>query len=353
MPPRRLLSRLHLWSGLGVGLLFGLIGLAGAVLVFHVPLLRMQHPRLAAHTAQADGGVLAALMARESARGLRALDLPRPALPVWQGHYRDGSRRYFAPEDGELLLTRTPDDDALLWLHEFHVELLGGETGEAVLGVVGCIGLSMLLIGLYLWWPKPGRMLAQLKVHANPPPRRWLSWHRSLGAVLSPLMLLATLTGLGMVYQDAYSKALTGIFGGEPLPAPTSGRVSDAAPDWPRILALAASTLPDARIRRVNTPTPGQDQVTVRLQAEGEWHPNGRSMVVSDRGGHLLRLRRDARTLAPGHRIAMALYPLHIGAVGGPAPRWATALAGIVPMFLFVTGLLFWLRRRGHRHRAA
>ena len=36
---RRLLSRLHLWTGLSVGLLFALLGLSGAILVFHTPLL--------------------------------------------------------------------------------------------------------------------------------------------------------------------------------------------------------------------------------------------------------------------------------------------------------------------------
>ena len=47
--------------------------------------------------------------------------------------------------------------------------------------------------------------------------------------------------------------------------------------------------------------------------------------------------------------MSQALYPLHVGAVGGTAMKWATALIGLLPAFLLVTGFLFWRRRRGHR----
>ena len=346
---RRLLSRLHLWTGLSVGLLFALLGLSGAVLVFHTPLLVWQHPALGAHAAVADGEVLGTIMHREASNGLRSLDFPRAELPVWQGYFEDGSRRYFSPENGDLLLKRTMNDDALLWLHELHVELLGGETGKTVLGVVGCICLALLLIGLYLWWPKRGRMWSQLKVHANPPIRRWLSWHRSPGVVSLPLVLLAVITGLGMVYSDAYSKALTGIFGGDPLPKPSASQASSITPEWSRIIALTEQALPDARLRRISVPVDGKDEITLRAQTAGEWHPNGRSSVVSDRRGEIVRLRVDARKLGLGHRMNIAVYPLHIGVVGGPVMRWLTAFAGLMPMLMFTTGLLFWLRRRRHR----
>ena len=60
-------------------------------------------------------------------------------------------------------------------------------------------------------------------------------------------------------------------------------------------------------------------------------------------------LRHDATAQRPGARMDEAIYPLHIGAVGGPTYRWATALGGLLPAFLLVTGFLFWRRRRGHR----
>lgn len=349
---RATLSWLHLWVGLVVGSVFALVGLSGSVLVFHDDLLVRQHPQLAAHQARVDGEVLARILQRWRPEGLGSVHLPEAdGLPVWQGYFADGHRAYFAPEDGALLLTRHPGDDWLLFLHEFHVDLLGGETGERVLGVVGWIALGLLLTGLYLWWPKLGRMLAHLKMYRGPPVRRWLSWHRGTGVLLLPLLLLLTLTGVGMIYHAGFRTALTGMFGGGDPPAPPRRTAStDIAPDWPAVLARANAALPPgAHLTRTSAPEPGSDVVGFRARAAGEWHPNGRSLVYVDRAGTRALLVHDATAQAAGARMTEAIYPLHIGSVGGLAYRWAAALGGLLPAFLLVTGFLFWRRRRGKR----
>ena len=350
VPKRRLravLSWLHLWTGLTAGLVFALAALAGTVLVFHVDLLKLQHPQLAQHAPVADGRVLTQLIERWGPEGMRSLDVPRDELPVWQAYFEDGHRQYFAPEDGALLLYRSQHDDVLLWLHEWHVDLLGGKTGREVWGVIGCISLAMILIGLYLWWPKRGRLIAQLKMHAGPPVRRWLTWHRSTGLILLPLLLLATVTGVGMVYSKAFQKALTTTFGGKNVKAPELP-ASDAAIDWTRAIAQARIAIPDARLARVSVPDASEGAVSFRLQAKDEWHPVGRSTVVLSRDGRVVQAF-DATTHKLGMRMSQAFYPLHVGAVGGTAMKWITAFTGLLPMFLLVTGFLFWRRRRGKR----
>lgn len=345
---RAVLSWLHLWTGLTVGTVFALVSLAGTVLVFHTDLLRLQQPQLTQHVASTDGRVLAVLIERWAPEGLRSLDLPHEGLPVWQGYFEDGHRAYFAPEDGALLLSRSQHDDALMWLHELHTELLGGETGKEVLGLFGWIALGLLLTGLYLWWPKRGRMRVQLKVHAGPPVRRWLTWHRSSGALLLPLLLLVTLTGVGMIYSRGFQTVLVAMFGGETIAAPKL-QGDGAAIDWTLALAQAGIALPDARLSRVSVPKPGDGVIGFRAQAAGEWHPVGRSTVAVAAADARVLQRHDATGHRLGMRISHAIYPLHIGAVGGGTMKWATAVAGVLPGFLLVTGFLFWRRRRGHR----
>lgn len=350
VPRRRLrgvLSWLHLWVGLIVGTVFALVSLAGTVLVFHTDLLRLQHPQLAQHAPVADGRVLAGLIERWTPEGLRSLDLPHPELPVWQGYFENGSRAYFAPEGGALLLRRSEHNDVLLWLHEWHTALLGGDTGKEVLGVAGWIALGLMLIGLYLWWPKRGRMLAQLKVYTGPPVRRWLSWHRSSGVVLLPLLLLATLTGVGMIYSKGFNAVLASAFGGEKnTPPKQQGRGETT--DWPRALGHARDALPGARLSRVSAPQPGDGTIGFRMRAPDEWHPVGRSTVTLDITGSRRLQVYDATANRLGSRISDAIYPLHVGAVGGGLMKWLLALSGLLPAFLLVTGFLFWRRRRGH-----
>ncbi|MGO4223015.1 PepSY-associated TM helix domain-containing protein [Lysobacter sp. TAF61] len=344
---RAVLSWLHLWVGLSVGAVFALVALTGTVLVFHTDLLRLQHPQLAQHSAVADGRVLAALIERWQPEGLRSLDLPQDDLPVWQGFFEDGHRAYFAPENGALLLYRSEDDDVLMWLHAWHTKLLGGETGEEVLGVVGSIALALVLTGLYLWWPRRGQWLAHLKMHSGPPVRRWLSWHRSSGAMLFPLLLLATLTGVGMVYSKGFQTVLVGVFGGQSIKPPKLK--GDGPVDWPRVIGEARAALPGARLSRVSVPRHGDAVVSFRARADGEWHPVGRSTIAVAADGTRVLQVQDATANQLGMRMSQAIFPVHVGAVGGPVLKWAMAATGVLPMFLLVTGFLFWRRRRGHR----
>lgn len=344
---RRGLAWLHLWVGLTVGSIFALNGVAGSVLVFHTDLLRWQHPELIAHKPHADPVVLEQLVAQWAPRGVRSIDLPKPELPVWQAYFANGERAYFAPEDGALLLQRAPDNDVLMWLHEWHVALLGHDTGKQVLGVIGWISLGLLVSGLYLWWPKPGRWRSHLRVHTHPPVRRWVTWHRSGGALLLPLLLLATVTGVGMVYGKGFHAVFTAALGGA---APTSPKLKGAPDevDWNRVLERAHHALPGARLSRVSMPKPDSRVISFRARAAGEWHPNGRSEVHVDAAGTRVLDVFDATAQAAGARASAALYPLHIGVVGGSAARWVTAIVGLLPMFLLVTGFLFWRRRTGH-----
>lgn len=342
---RHLLAWLHLWVGLVVGSVFALNGVAGSLLVFHTELLQWQHPHLAAHVDHADPAVLEQLMAEWGPRGLRSLDLPKAELPVWQGYFEDGGRAYFAPEDGRLLLTRTPHSDALLWLHEWHTALLADEQGKQVLGAIGWIALGLLLTGLYLWWPKRGRLRSHLRVYAQPPARRWVTWHRSSGALLLPLLLLATFTGLGMVYGKGFHAVLTAALGGRAPVAPTNAG-ADGPVNWSAVLDRAHHALPGARVSRVSVPKPGSGMVSFRARAAGEWHPNGRSEIYVDAAGRRVLGVYDATAQAAGARASAALYPLHIGVAGGTAMRWVTVAIGLLPMFLLVTGVLFWWRRK-------
>ena len=355
-PPSRLKRRLratvawlHLWLGLVAGTLFALVSLAGSVLVFHTELLLVSEPQLAAHEPVADGTVMGALLERWSPRGLTVLDLPRDGLPVWQAYFADGRRAYFAPDDGQLLLMRDHDSDLLMWLHHWHVELLGGAVGKEVLGAVGWIAMFLLLGGLYLWWPKSGRLREHLRWRSGPPARRWLSWHRSSGALTLPLLVLATLTGLGMIYHAGFRAVITGALGASPPPVAAAPAVASTDTDWSRVLASARAALPEGRLARIAPPAPDAATLTFRAQADGEWHPVGRSLVTLSRDGSEILLRYDATADRPGARLTNAIYPLHIAAVGGLPMKLAMVVAGLVPAFLLVTGFLFWRRRRARR----
>jgi uncharacterized iron-regulated membrane protein len=349
---RHWLRKLHLWLGLSLGTVFALVALTGSVLALQGPLLRASHPELAAHTLPTPAQEAAVLehIAREwSSQGLRSADLPDAELPVWQLYFNGGVRRYLDPASGELLLTRTTGNDALLALRDWHTHLLAGRAGETWLGVVGWFSLFLLISGVVLWWPGRGRFLAHLKPHAQPPVRRWLSWHRSFGALSLPVVLLVTLTGTLMCYHGDTRSALQTMFRDTPeppQPAPIALRHDPI--DWSAVLAAARQALPGATLGRLSFPGARDGRVTVRAHVPGEWNPTGRSTIWIDPWQARVLGVSDATRADTGVRVNNAIYPLHAGTTG---PIWRTLVivSGLLPPFFLVTGFLFWRARTKRR----
>lgn len=351
---RSVLKWLHLWLGLSAGLVFAAVSLTGTVLAFQSELLLAAHPELERERLPPlalQGQALARIVAGAEDGGIRSIDLPSPRLPAWQAFAADGERHYFDPATGELLLVRNTGNDAVLWLRDLHTHLLAGDTGEQVLGAFGIVALFLLLSGLYLWWPRLAAMAASLRWHAGPPARRWLSWHRSLGVLLLPLLLVVTFTGVAMVYSQPFRSALRWTFadGPEVVP-PLPIERSTASIDWPAVLRTAADAVPEgSELRRIGVPDGDNGLVPIRFRAPGEWHPNGRSVIWLDPYRARAVQVHDATAQGIGARISETMYPLHGGFVGGRAWQWAIAAAGLVPAFLLSTGLLFWRARRRRR----
>ena len=346
---RHVLKTLHLWLGLSLGVLLSLVTLAGGVLVFEQPLLAITHPELAGRAVPDSaslGRTLDRIIASDEGKSLRSITLPDEAITAFEGSAKNRDRLYFDPADGRLLLTRSAKRDPLLILLDWHTHLLSGPTGETVLGIVAFAGLFMLCSGVWLYWPGRRRAVTHLRPHARPPILRWASWHRMVGVVAFPLLLITISTGTTMAYRGAVRTALIQWFG-EPLPAKPPSIDSVAAKvSWPDVLAAAQAAAPDAAITRISLPVREGHALMMRVRQPGEWNPNGRSTLWLDPYAAKVIGGEDATRLGPGARLANALFPIHAGAVGGGPWRVMLAISALLPGFMLMTGLLFWRARR-------
>jgi len=350
--PRRVraaLKTLHLWLGLSLGVLLALVTLSGSVLLFEQPLFVAGHPELASRPLPdlaTQGRSLATILASPDAKGLRGVALPDAELPVWEAQTRGGGRMYFDATSGELLLRRDKSGDGLLTLLDWHTHLLTGEVGETVLGIVACTGLFMLFSGVWLYWPGRQRALKHLKPHANPPLLRWASFHRFVGVTALPLLIVMIGTGTTMAYRGAVRTGLASAFG-EPAPAkPPKLAPSHATIDWPAVLAAAQAAAPEAEITRLMLPSKDSGTLVARIRRPGEWNLAGRSSLWIDPATATVVGGDDATKLGPGGRLSNALFPIHSAAVGGLLWRVVACVTGMLPMFLLVTGFLFWRARK-------
>jgi uncharacterized iron-regulated membrane protein len=352
---RHALKTLHLWLGLSLGVLLSLVMLAGGVLLFEQPLLAVTHPELIGRTVPEQtelGRALEQILATSEGQQLRSIALPGDGLTAFEGVAKNGDRHYFDPVDGHPLLVRAANRDVLLILLDWHTHLLTGSTGETVLGIVACTGLFMLVSGLWLYWPGQRRAITHLKPHAHPPILRWASWHRMIGVLAFPLLLITIGTGTTMAYRGAVRTGLIQLFG-EPQPArPPKVTGDEGAIHWPALLQAAHAAAPDAVITRISLPVRRGAALVMRVRRPGEWNPSGRSTLFLNPYTAQVLGGEDATRLGSGARLANALFPIHSAAVGGGIWRALLAVGAMLPAFMLVTGFLFWrARRRPLRHQ--
>lgn len=140
-----------------------------------------------------------------------------------------------------------------------------------------------------------------------------------------------------------------------PLPlAPVVSPIVGASPlPLDEIVERADRALPGGEVTYLTLPQEPGSPVVVRVKLPEELHPNGRNFVYlhldPDQG--TVVHGENALTAPAGTRAYNVLYPLHIGRWGGSLSRVLYSLLGLLPLVLFVSGVLMWRNRTRGRSR--
>jgi uncharacterized iron-regulated membrane protein len=345
---RRLVRRVHAVAGLALALLLLALSLSGGALVYKEAYWRLAYPELRVPDPAPSPGERARAIGAAWERfgpALRSVKMPEPGVPAYHLYLEDGEA--FLSLDGARVIDRWRSwERPMALLFDLHAHLMAGEVGERVGGVVGLLGAMLGLTGLVLWWPARRRFSAARLLPRDLSRRGLLLWHRDLGALASPLVLLLLLTGGGLVFHDAARALLNGAAGDrvpEVVP-PSAPADRPYAPPRAALLARAQAALPDARPVFYAPPRAGSGVQSFRMRRPCELHPNGRSYVYLDLGGRVLG-SVDACALQPGERAAHALYPLHSGKTGGGAYRLAVLLGALALAALSASGAVSYLKK--------
>ena len=360
----------HRWLGIVLGLWFALVGLTGAILVYEEPIDAWLNPGLL--TARGSGAALTpgAVVARAQAEGLGHVE--RIRLPQAQGEvYRLLARSHptrrignprieamFDPAGGALLGTRSAEKlslappYAMQTLYEFHRNVLLGEPGSNIVGTAGLLLLASAITGLVLAVPRSragwARLLwVNLKASVT---RIAYDAHRSAGSLIALLLVLATLTGVTLVWVN-YVRDLVGLFSKvESFPTIPWRQTTEEALPLDQIVATVRDAYPQRAITEIRVPFGQMSGYQLYLRAAGDEYRLGDTIVWVHPGSGELLIERSDRTRSAGESFMHWLFPLHSGTAFGSAGMVAMCIAGLAPLLLVGTGLWVWLRkRRGER----
>ena len=306
---RRAIFQIHLWTGIILGLYVLVISISGSAIVFRNELYNSLWP--GPRTVAISGPRLTHDQLRQAAhRAYPKYKLswiwdnrpPDQAIELWLTRNGNRKERLFNPYTGEDLGESRPYTiQFLAWLADLHINLLSGSTGRLVNGVGAIFVVLLAVTGVVLWWPGVRGWRRALIIGRASNWKRF-NWelHSVIGFWLLPVVLVF---------------GLVGIYAG--FPRPFQVMVNKIAPlDYYR-LDTDASIAP---------------------------HPAG--FVLADTPARAPGARPRFRPrLSTGDKIIRWFSYLHFGNFGGWVSKAIWTVLGLVPAFLFVTGLLMWWNR--------
>src|SRR5262245_6521941 len=359
---------LHRWVGLNLGIWFALVGLTGSALVFEEEVDACLTPRLLGEPSGAPHLLPHRILARADEEfplaHVERIRTPRHQHEVYRllvrvaPHMRAESDRVeamFSPVSGVLLGTRDAETVGLTrpylmkTVYEFHRNVLLGSFGSNIVGLAGFLLMSSAFTGLIIAWPRQrsgwGRVV-WVKVRAGAT-RILYDIHRSWGALLCLLLLLATITGSTLVYLN-YAREIVSVFS-EVAPFPVVPWRQTPADDWPSFETVAArvnAAYPDRAMAEIHLPSRPSAGYLFYLRKPGDVHRLGDTIVWVHPGTGEILFERSSRSRTAGETVMHWLFPLHSGTAFGQAGKIAMCLTGIAPLLLVLTGLWVWLRKR-------
>ncbi len=365
---RKLWLNAHLYVGLILGGLFVLLSLTGSILVFYKAIDEWLNPEQVTATGQGPYRPLGEIPAAV-----------RAAHPEWTGpdslrlpeHERDTFLAWYtlptgAPDKFRWIEVRVDPYTAevrssgrewggtfVSFIYELHESLLLDELGETIVGFVAVFLLLSVGTGLYLWWPRRGRVRKAFTMTPGESAiRRHYNLHKLGGLSSAVVLFILAFTGVYLAFPD-YVIALVRLF--SPVQdAPKDLRVEPIAAADPisveRAVAVAREVFPDAELKWIGFPDrdrhTGLYQVALRQPGEVRITGGQSHVWINAWTGDVVRVR-DWRRFTAGETFIAWLVPLHNGEALGLIGRWIVCVAGFAPLLLYVTALrMWWLKRR-------
>ncbi|SFB06813.1 MULTISPECIES: PepSY domain-containing protein [unclassified Bacillus (in: firmicutes)] len=104
---------------------------------------------------------------------------------------------YVNPYNGDILGELKKDEMFMEWVVKLHGELMIGTIGDRIVELAACWAIILLITGLYLWFPRDGKLYGIFKIRFKQGKRIFYrDTHVMLGTWLSLFILLLVLTGL-------------------------------------------------------------------------------------------------------------------------------------------------------------
>jgi uncharacterized iron-regulated membrane protein len=336
---------IHRYIGLGVGLLAAAIGLTGSLLSLHAVQSILATPRISVGGERLP---MATLIANAKAAmpqvSLESINFPEQAtepLSVWwMGAQDTWFQGVLNPYTGQVQ-AQASDEAYTKLLYDIHINLLGGEWGAYVAGIVGLLATILSITGIMLW-PGWRKLSAGFKIKWKATLKRLtFDLHKVAGIIAAVFLSLAMLTGFIWNF-GTWMQPL--IYGATFSPLPKEQEFTSRPGNGREPLVLTDELIQSVtggqgKLERIVFPTDPNGVYKIRTKLEGSY-----ATATLDRySGQVLHVENDTSL---GYRIYDLFPVVHFGTFAGIYSRIFYIFVGLSPSILLATGFIMWLKRR-------
>lgn len=287
-------------------------------------------------------------------RGLQVDDDPtRSTLIEFDDGEKIRSYAWVNPYTAEVLAVSPRDDTAMHVLKKIHGELLMGSFGTKFVELAAHWAIVMMATGIYMWWPRGNRTLAQA---ASPPTGSGRSWwrqtHLFTGMLAAVLITPILITGLpwtdvwggGLSYvQDQTGQSSKSLrFGGD---APNSTQSEGETIPYAQVFQTAR----DAGLAapyEMRPPRTDEGAFWIRSASSSR---SEQSELIIDQYDAAVLARVDFNDNPTVAKAVSLGISFHQGELYGPLNMAQNTLAAIMGVLLSISGFVSWWMRRPQR----
>lgn len=345
--------QIHLWLGLGTGLIVVIISLTGCVYVFEKEIRGFVQRDYKEVPVQQAGFVgLGRIMQRfeevapkETLTLIRVLnDQPNATVAVTT---KKKHVYFFNPYNASLVKKSSVD-----WLdtaEHIHTSLLLDEPGKFIIRWSVAIFVIILISGIILWFPNQMRLLKQsVTIKWNASFKRVnYDLHNVLGFYTSGILLVIALSGLYFAFDEVKSAA--SFVSGTKLSKPTKADLlklpvsNDTAVRYDQIYSSTMAKFPGAKESRISVRKTGE--IRVRLVYPGSWAKNQNTFFFDPKTGVMLNYKLYKENTRADVWEATN-YDLHTGQLFGLFGKVVACIVSLISASLPITGFIIWLKKQ-------
>lgn len=365
---RKLFNDIHLWMGIGAGLVLFVVCFTGTVYTFHE---EIDHA-FNSHKYSVDlpeGGATPLSIENLSKQLAESVDgspssvviSEDPKVSYQFSVRKEGERRgttYLVNQyTGEILGdTKSGASEFFMVMFRLHRWLmLDTKIGRPIVGWSTVIFILIILTGLVIWVPQKAKSWRQgLKI-------KWSgNWkrinhdlHNSLGLYTAIFLLIMGLTGLQWSF-DWYRDGLRSVLGVE---APQrGGRPEEKAPkdsttssqptlSTEKLISIANTELTYKGTYRIDLPNEDKESVSIRKYSSGFFAgPASDNLTLDSRSGRIIS--KEIFSDNPfNEKVARSIKALHVGDVFGTFSKIIYFVSCLIATSLPVTGTIIWVNK--------